>query len=431
MRGFWIPFFAVVSVALAAPDEPERDPRAALARAAYEERARGDLAAAEQAYRDAIEGLPPGDPARADAIFRLGALLVRSGRIEEARGLFVRLFREFPDRRDLLARADQLLIATSDPPPPPRGSGGRTGRVIAVGRESGAFGLDLGTADGLGIGSRLIAYREGAPIGEALVVRALERVSVARSISGVVAAGDEVVVRRHADFSPETSPTTGGAPARDVEALRRLLERLAGEEAERRPPAPSLPAQPTATAATAPGPAVELRLIAGEEGFLGSLGLALETLPPGRPEPDALLAAEPPLCARLRPGDVRLVLDVLSGALARPAGAAAFVLGSGTEAIEAGRRVEASIGVAGGAATRVAVGLRARRLGAAEATIEVEALAVQRPPDAPPLFQRVRGEVTLDAAYPGALVGGLRQPGAGGGRGRPLFLLLVLRAAGS
>lgn len=399
------------------------DPAAALERGAYLERAKGDLAGAEAAYREALAGLREDDPARAEALFRLGSMLVRAGRVEEGRGRLVELGHAFPGRRDLVARAELLVAMAGPPAAAPDGERPR-GRVLAARREAGLFAFEPGRRGGVEIGRRVAVYREGKLVGEALVVRALDAVAVAKLVSGEAALGDALDVPRPAEAAAAVE-----SQAALAEAARRLVERIAVEEGAAAPAGGvGAAANVTATAAIA----VEVRVVGCDAAFLEALPFAFERLAPARVEErEGPLGGEAGPVAVLSPAALRTLLDRLG----RPETGWCATIRTETLALESAKRAEIGLRPAGDG--QLAIGLRALPGAAGALELEIDAVALERPPEAgkvplAPRLARVRGRVGLDRVRPAALVGGLRDPfAAPGGRGGARLVLILFTVKAS
>lgn len=444
----------VILMTVPAPAALASSPAETLERAGWLERVRGDAAAAEQAYRDALDQFPAGDPLLAEALFRYGALLIRTGRAAEAvadeRAPLRRLQTEFPARRDLLARADRLLIARSAPPEdrpvaaaaPPGPSGERESlrpraRVLAVRDEARLIAVGLGAEDGVEVGTPLVIYRAGKVRGEAIAVRVAPGMAAARLIGNdaAVAVGDEVRFRWPVE---PPAPVRAGAATSEplAEAARRFLDATSGADREETLLAEG--ARPDAIV-------VEVRVFAADGAFLRSLPFAFERGASGVGGGGDLLGPSAAPLARLRPADERVLLDRtratalidLRRIALDPARRAAFALG---EKPAAG----AAPGTTGPAA-RPPEARRDLKIGLAlapdparprEVALELEAIALDRPPEplaypgqdrpiAVPVsrFQRIATRVALDPEHPAALVGGLRDPA---GQARDVLILVSL-----
>jgi hypothetical protein len=460
MRSHRLPIaVALLSLAAAAPARGGgEDGARSLERGSFLERAQGDLAGAERAYREAAAALRADDPARADALFRLGMLLFREGRAEEGLEPFRELRRCFPGRVDLIARAERQLGAwrrldgargggeLASPPEAARPEG----RVLAVRGAAGLFAFaPPGGEAPPAVGEPVFVSRGGEIMAEALVVAVDGAIGAARVVPGGLGGG-EVAIGDIVD-APAARPARGAPPEPVTpEAAERFLEALAVGEASaqavfRPKPRADLPAAPTAAA----GVAIEIRTLACDAAFAAALPFSFERLAPARPDPAAPAAPEGAVAsaragvagpvARLGAADERALIDrarrgpdpeVLSGERGRCA-----ILRSLVVTLEPGLRSE--VALAAGAGASLAIGLRALPGARGPVDLEVDLTALDgaaspaAAPDADPRaasrVERIRGRVALDRARPAALLAGLRDPFAPpGGRGPARWLLVLL-----
>jgi len=92
------------------------------------EEAEQDLPSAAAAYRRTIQAFDRQRTEAANAIFRLGEVYRKMGRIEEAKVQYARILREFPDMVRLTELSHGLLLGEEGPP----GMGGPEARTTAA-----------------------------------------------------------------------------------------------------------------------------------------------------------------------------------------------------------------------------------------------------------------------------------------------------------
>ncbi len=113
-----------------------------------------DLPSAAMAYRQAIQEFDRQREGAANAIFRLGEVYRKMGRLEEAKVQYARILREFPDMVRLTELSHALLFA-DEPKPGGRGVGG-------FGGDGGVGGTGAGFGGGGGAGGTALTQRGAA-----------------------------------------------------------------------------------------------------------------------------------------------------------------------------------------------------------------------------------------------------------------------------
>jgi hypothetical protein len=100
------------STAAASASQPSagKDARERFAAGLLSEEGEGDLAAAAAAYRQTIQAFDRQRDEAANAIFRLGEVYRKMGRLEEAKVQYARILREFPDMVRLTEISHNLLF---------------------------------------------------------------------------------------------------------------------------------------------------------------------------------------------------------------------------------------------------------------------------------------------------------------------------------
>ena len=97
------------SVPKAAPGSDAQPVAVMLEQAIYQEETAGNLEAAAKTYRQIVEQAAVGRALVAQALTRLAALEVRQKQLDEARQTIERLRTEYPEQKDLIAKAEALL----------------------------------------------------------------------------------------------------------------------------------------------------------------------------------------------------------------------------------------------------------------------------------------------------------------------------------
>jgi len=422
------------------PDAPS------LEEAGYLERFRGDLEGAERIYR-ALSRKEEAREVRAEALYRLGALLLRRGASEGAQALAT-LAQDFPERRDLLARAEAALARTGAANAPDTPSAEPTlsaqaeaaprsppGRILAR-RTDGLFAFSLGRRDGLAAGLRCDVLRDGRPAGLGLVLRVTDALAAAKLLSGEAAPGDQVLARAPEAASRSAAMSTtasAGAPVEPLESpallesARIFLDAIAASA-------------PTSAGASAPqGILLEARAVGADASFVERLPFAFERAPQPRPEGTVASPEAGALLARLTADAERLFVERLMGA------PDARVYRAERTALRPGARVEVSLSAPVAPRAGVKLGLRLladarRRPGAAAADefeVEVDLTVTERGKEpalfpgaegpiavAAPRSQRLRALVRLARDRPAVVLAGVADPFAEGPARRELLITL-------
>ena len=97
------------SVPKAAPGSDAQPVAVMLEQAIYQEETAGNLEAAAKTYHQIVEQAAVGRALVAQALARLAALEVRQKQLDEARQSIERLKTEYPEQKDLIAKAEALL----------------------------------------------------------------------------------------------------------------------------------------------------------------------------------------------------------------------------------------------------------------------------------------------------------------------------------
>jgi len=120
---------------------PAASPSELLEKGVYSEETKGDLDAALQLYQQVISEAKGGQELAAQAQYRLGVCYYKKKNLAEANAAFEKLIKDYPDQKDLIARANEYLAGSSALLPPPWVDGEELRLDIKLGG-----GLKVGTA---------------------------------------------------------------------------------------------------------------------------------------------------------------------------------------------------------------------------------------------------------------------------------------------
>lgn len=135
---------AAAAIALAVPPvfAATASPSELLEKGIYSEETKGDLDAAIVIYQQVVSEVKAGQSLAAQAQFRLGQCYLKKNKTAEANAAFEKLVHDFPDERDLVAKARALLPADPALGPVPWVDGERLKMVLKL-----PAGLEIGVME--------------------------------------------------------------------------------------------------------------------------------------------------------------------------------------------------------------------------------------------------------------------------------------------
>jgi tetratricopeptide (TPR) repeat protein len=136
-----VALLSTLTLLSAAQDAPAASPSELLEKGVYSEETKGDLDAALQLYQQVISEAKGGQELAAQAQYRLGVCYYKKKNLTEATAAFEKLIKDYPEQKELIARANEYLAGSSALLPAPWADGEQLRMDIKLGG-----GYKLGTA---------------------------------------------------------------------------------------------------------------------------------------------------------------------------------------------------------------------------------------------------------------------------------------------